>query len=167
MLGWGLECACSSGSFCCRMISRFLWPGEKVAILRPWVWGTWRRAISTTWKHTFRYVVVTPWEVATPIFLNKKWHQERVRKVQEIHTPKLIGGASEGGVTELSGNQEESSKDSQTVYMEWGTLSNMTRTYIYQGQSSVIHILCSVCWEHFCCWTSGCIVRVPQSGCLY
>ena len=47
---------------------------------------------------------VTPWEVATRIFLDKKWHQERVRKVQEIHTPKLIGGASEGGVTELSGN---------------------------------------------------------------
>lgn len=91
-----------------------------------------------TWKHTFRYVVVTPWEVATPIFLNKEWHQEHVRKVQEIHTPKLIGGASEGGVTELSGNSEELRKDCQTVYMEWGTLSIMTRTCIYQGQSSVI-----------------------------
>ena len=37
-------------------------------------------------------------------FLDKQWHQELLRKVEEIHTPKLIGGASEGGVTELSGN---------------------------------------------------------------
>ena len=163
VLGWGLECACSSGSFCCRMISRFLWPGEKVAILRPWVWGPLRSAISTSglgcqrgvkfifivfirsaldllearnfhfnnfkqnksWKHTFRCVVVTPWEVATPFSLIRNGTKNAWEKFRRfILRSSLVAHRREASQSsaEIKRNRAQTAKQctwSGVLYLIW------------------------------------------------